>query len=352
MPSKQTISQFAPRLLAWQRRYGRHHLPWQVGDPYCVWLSEIMLQQTQVVTVLDYYPRFLAAFPTVALLAAAEQDAVLSVWQGLGYYSRARNLHKAARQVMAEFGGVFPSTRLSLETLCGVGRSTAAAIAVFAFGQRETILDGNVRRVLCRVFARDGAAQSKAFSDGLWALAETLLPENNADTPAYIQGLMDLGATVCTHSKPACARCPMNDLCLAKAQNRVAALPRKKTATKVPALPLYWLHLRRADGAVWLQKRPQQGIWGGLWCVPCFSDLAAAAAFANQAGLGMNAFTANAAIEHRLSHRLLQITPLRCALRLPENAADGFGAGEWVKPPALAEYGLPKPLVRYLRPSG
>ena len=211
---------FYERLIRWQKQHGRHHLTWQVQNPYCVWLSEIMLQQTQVATVLDYYPRFLEKFPTVQTLAAAPQDEVLSLWAGLGYYSRARNLHKAAQQVVGQFGGTFPSERKDLETLCGVGRSTAAAICAFAFNRRETILDGNVKRVLCRVFARDGNPQDKKFENSLWTLAESLLPSENADMPAYTQGLMDLGATVCKRTKPLCHQCPMADICEAKKQNR------------------------------------------------------------------------------------------------------------------------------------
>ena len=348
MPPKTTVQQFAPRLIAWQQQHGRHHLPWQVADPYGVWLSEIMLQQTQVATVLDYYPRFMAAFPTVQALAAAPQDAVLSLWQGLGYYSRARNLHKAAQQVVADFNGEFPRTRQQLERLSGVGRSTAAAIAAFAFGQRESILDGNVKRVLCRVFAQDGDANSKAFNDTLWALAESLLPPAAADMAAYTQGLMDLGATVCKRSKPLCNACPMADVCQARAQNRVAELPRKKTAVAVAVLPLYWLVLRRADGALWLHKRPQKGIWGGLWCVPCVSNLVEAEQWLAQAGLNLADMSEGHTISHRLTHRLLQITPLVCDFRLPESSAIIEDDGEWVAKADLAAYGLPKPLAAYL----
>lgn len=348
MPLDQTVQQFAPRLIAWQQQHGRHHLPWQVADPYCVWLSEIMLQQTQVATVLDYYPRFIAAFPDVHALAAAPQDAVLSLWQGLGYYSRARNLHRAAQQVVADFNGEFPCTRHELERLSGVGRSTAAAIAAFAFGRRESILDGNVKRVLCRVFAQDGDAHSKAFNDTLWALAESLLPPAAVDMPAYTQGLMDLGATVCKRSKPLCVACPMADLCRARAQNRVAELPRKKAAVAVAVLPLYWLVLRRADGALWLHKRPQQGIWGGLWCVPCVATLAEAAAVLAALGLNWDDVDEAATISHRLTHRLLQITPLVGGFRLPENIAAALTDGAWVAEADLAAYGLPKPLAAYL----
>lgn len=337
---------FARRLILWQRQYGRNGLPWQVKNPYCVWLSEIMLQQTQVATVLDYYPRFLEKFPTVQNLAAAKEDDVLSLWAGLGYYSRARNLHKAAQQVVNGFGGEFPETREDLETLCGVGRSTAAAIAAFAFNRRETILDGNVKRVLCRVFARDGNPQDKKFENTLWTLAESLMPSESSDMPAYTQGLMDLGATVCKRSKPLCGECPMADICEAKKQNRIHELPRKKTAAEVKTLPLYWLVLRRSDGALLLQKRPPKGIWGGLYCVPCFENLkdlsAAAAAF----GLTEEDLSERPALTRRLTHRLLLIAPFEAETqkRPSENLSDGL----WVMPQDLADYGLPKPLADYI----
>lgn len=336
---------FAERLILWQRQYGRSGLPWQVKNPYCVWLSEIMLQQTQVATVLDYYPRFLEKFPTVQSLAAAKEDDVLSLWAGLGYYSRARNLHKAAQQVVNSFGGEFPETREDLETLCGVGRSTAAAVAAFAFNRRETILDGNVKRVLCRVFARDGNPQDKKFENTLWTLAESLMPSESSDMPAYTQGLMDLGATVCKRSKPLCGECPMADICEAKKQNRINELPRKKTAGEVKTLPLYWLILRRNDGALLLQKRPPKGIWGGLYCVPCFENLKDLSAAAAVFGLTEEDLNERSAITHRLTHRLLLITPFEAEMqqRPSENLSDGL----WVMPQDWADYGLPKPLADY-----
>ena len=346
-----TSPSFAERLIRWQRSHGRHHLPWQVQDPYRVWLSEIMLQQTQVATVLDYYPRFVARFPDVAALAAAPQDDVLGLWAGLGYYSRARNLHKAAQQVVNEFGGVFPQQRQDLEKLCGVGRSTAAAIAAFAFRQRESILDGNVKRVLCRVFARDGNPADKKFEHELWALAESLLPAQNADMPAYTQGLMDLGATVCKRSKPLCGECPMAETCLAKAQNRTAELPRKKAAVEVKNLPLYWLLLRRSDGALLLQKRPPSGIWGGLYCVPCFDTLQGLYAFAARFGITSDGLIEAAPLTHRLTHRLLLITPFEAQTERPSealSASENLPDGLWAAPPNLADYGLPKPLQTYL----
>ena len=351
---------FSERLIRWQKQYGRHHLPWQVQNPYCVWLSEIMLQQTQVATVLDYYPRFLEKFPTVQALAAAPQDEVLSLWAGLGYYSRARNLHKAAQQVVGQFGGTFPSERKDLETLCGVGRSTAAAICAFAFNRRETILDGNVKRVLCRVFARDGNPQDKKFENSLWTLAESLLPSENADMPAYTQGLMDLGATVCKRTKPLCHQCPMADICEAKKQNRIAKLPRKKTALEVQTLPLYWLIVRNQDGAILLEKRPAKGIWGGLYCVPCFETLNETYACAEKLGIFSECavspwddLSEQPALTHRLTHRLLMITPFEAQISSPDTLPRSENASKdnrfWVKPENLADYGLPKPLADYLK---
>ncbi len=342
----QTQHSFANQLIRWQGQHGRHHLPWQTRDAYCVWLSEIMLQQTQVATVLNYYPRFLARFPNVHTLATAAQDDVLALWQGLGYYSRARNLHKAAQQVVCDFGGEFPSQRQQLETLCGVGRSTAAAIAAFAFHQRETILDGNVKRVLCRVFARDGNPADKKFDNELWALAESLLPERNADMPAYTQGLMDLGATVCKRSKPLCGECPMAGMCEAKARNLIDILPRKKTAVKIETLPLYWLLLRDRTGALLLEKRPQKGIWGGLYCLPCFASLADLETAAARFGLAPGDLLEHHALTHRLTHRLLLITPFSATLgQLPEPFSGSFNVAE----NNLSAYGLPKPLHAFLR---
>ncbi|WII92911.1 A/G-specific adenine glycosylase [Kingella negevensis] len=330
---------FSFLLITWQKQYGRHHLPWQVSDPYRVWLSEIMLQQTQVITVLDYYPRFVARFPTVQDLAAAPQDDVLQLWAGLGYYSRARNLHFAAQQVVNDFGGTFPANRVQLESLKGVGRSTAAAICAFAFRLPETILDGNVKRVLCRVFALDGDPSDKAFERDLWAKAESLLPENRADMPAYTQGLMDLGATVCTRSKPRCEVCPMNKMCQALAQDLTAELPRKKAAVAVQQQTLFWLIAQREDGAIWLHKRPQRGIWAGLYCVPTFDSLAQMGE-----GVTVDELEELPALTHRLTHRLLEIIPYRA------NTFSGcVNNGIWVLPSDFAAFGMPKPLANLLQ---
>ena len=334
---------FSTRLIQWQRQHGRNNLPWQTRDAYRVWLSEIMLQQTQVATVLNYYSRFLAAFPSVQALAAASQDQVLSLWAGLGYYSRARNLHAAAQQVVEQHSGVFPSTRAELETLKGVGRSTAAAIAAFAYHQREAILDGNVKRVLCRVFAKDGDPADKAFERQLWALAESLLPERPSEMPAYTQGLMDLGATLCTRSKPRCHQCPMQSICQARAQNRTAELPRKKSPIAIQQQTLYWLLIEH-NRAIWLHKRPQHGIWAGLWCAPTFNSLAELQHFATQHRISFDHASKLPTIAHRLTHRQLEIIPYHI------NAHSGSlkTAGEWVNTQALAQYGTPKPLAKLL----
>lgn len=261
---------FATRLVAWQKQHGRHDLPWQVRDPYRVWLSEIMLQQTQVTAVLEYYARFLQRFPDVAALAAASVDEVLALWSGLGYYSRARNLHKAALMVMEEFGGQFPAQREALQRLPGVGRSTAAAIASFAFAQRETILDGNVKRVLTRCFGIAGFPGEKAVEKQLWALAEALLPADGSQMTAYTQGLMDLGATVCGR-KPACTVCPMVDGCVAAQQGRTHELPTPRPKKAQPTRHTVMLLAQHGE-RIWLERRPPSGIWGGLLSLPEFAD--------------------------------------------------------------------------------
>jgi len=276
---------FAHRLIAWQHRSGRHALPWQqTRDPYRIWVSEIMLQQTQVQTVLAYYARFIERFPDVSTLAGAESDEVLALWSGLGYYSRARNLHACARLVMSRHGGAFPDNAPALEALPGIGRSTAAAIAAFAWGRREAILDGNVKRVLCRVFGIEGFPGERAVEQRLWNLAAGLLPvldEPGAgdcqagDSPdaggieAYTQGLMDLGATVCLRARPRCELCPMSGRCEARRQDRVAELPTRRPARTVDVRHAE-LVLLCADARVLLERRPPRGIWGGLWSLPEF----------------------------------------------------------------------------------
>ena len=262
-------------LVDWQRSHGRHALPWQnTRDPYRVWLSEIMLQQTQVGTVLGYYERFLARFPDARALAAAPQDDVLALWSGLGYYSRARNLHRCAQQVVERHGGDFPRSAAALAELPGIGRSTAAAISSFCFGERVAILDGNVRRVLSRVLAFEGDLAQAAQERALWDLATGLLPQHAADMPAYTQGLMDLGATLCMPRRADCLLCPWQAPCRARAQGRELDFPVRTRKLKRGRRESWCLWLRTPQ-AVWLQQRPDSGIWAGLWTPPMFDDAAA-----------------------------------------------------------------------------
>jgi A/G-specific adenine glycosylase len=277
---------FAQKLIAWQRRHGRRGLPWQgTRDPYRVWLSEVMLQQTQVGTVIPYYTRFLARYPTVQALAQASEDDVLRLWSGLGYYARGRNLHKAARQIAASG---FPTSLPEIQNLPGVGRSTAGAIAAFAFGERAAILDANAKRVLSRCFA--------LREQDLWNVAERLVPQRGIET--YTQALMDLGATVCTR-QPQCGRCPVKAACIARRTGRVAELPAARPRKPLPLRRVSWfifLHARR----VLLERRPAPGIWGGLWCFPEKALLAAS---------GIRRLDP---IDHGFTHFRLRIQPLLC----------------------------------------
>ena len=257
---------FASRLIGWQKRHGRHALPWQhTRDAYRIWLSEIMLQQTQVVTVIPYYERFLALFPDVFALANAPLDAVMQCWSGLGYYSRARNLHKCAKIVVDEYQGNFPSDPAVLERLPGIGRSTAAAIAVFSSGVRAAILDGNVVRVFSRVFGLADPVTETEGKKRFWQMAVDLLPDS--DIESYTQGLMDLGATVCTRGRPDCPNCPFSGTCVAFLENRVDELPVKK-ARKTTTIRHVVMLLVYADDRILLEKRPSSGIWGGLYSLP------------------------------------------------------------------------------------
>lgn len=298
---------FAARLCVWQKRAGRHHLPWQGQNAYCVWLSEIMLQQTQVATVLRYYPSFLARFPDVFALAQADEQDVLAHWSGLGYYARARHLHRCARQVAA-MGGEFPHTVEALSALPGIGRSTAAAIAVFAFGARSAILDGNVKRILCRHEGIFGDVQQGAVARQLWACAEKLLPQR--DLPCYTQGLMDLGSTLCGRKQAKCGECPVNEDCYAHRQGCVDALPSARKRPLRGERRLRWLLL--FDGShLLLQQRPTPGVWGGLWTPPDALENAALVAPLLQKlhSLGMQA-RPMADLHHDLTHLHLQIEVL------------------------------------------
>jgi A/G-specific adenine glycosylase len=339
---------FARLLIAWQRSHGRHQLPWQnTRDPYRVWLSEIMLQQTQVSTVLGYYERFLARFPDVASLAAASMDDVLSLWSGLGYYARGRNLHRCAQAVVANHGGRFPDNSATLAELPGIGRSTAAAIAAFCFGERVAILDGNVKRVLTRVLAFDGDLASAARERELWALATELLPEGGDGIEAYTQGLMDLGATLCTQRSPQCLLCPVNQRCLALRTGRPENFPVKTRKLKRGRREHDWLLLWRAD-QLWLTQRPSTGIWAELWSVPEFAALDDV----NAAWPGSHERLPD--VLHVLTHLDWLLKPV--VWTLPEGASDAevdavlehLPAGRWFSVDDALAMGLPAPLRRLL----
>jgi A/G-specific adenine glycosylase len=260
------VKSFASRIILWQQQHGRHTLPWQANrDPYRIWLSEIMLQQTQVATVIPYFHRFVARFPDLASLADAQQDEVLQLWSGLGYYSRARNLHDAARIIANRHDGHFPPDANVIAQLPGIGRSTAAAIAALSFGQRCAILDGNVKRVLARHAGVAGWAGDKKVEDMLWQQAESRLPTQAIE--AYTQGMMDLGSLVCTRSQPSCKACPVNADCIAHTQHRTAELPTPRPKKVLPERQIQML-LLLDRGELMLEKRPARGIWGGMWSLP------------------------------------------------------------------------------------
>ncbi|MEK9953064.1 MAG: A/G-specific adenine glycosylase [Curvibacter sp.] len=338
---------WAEVLLGWQARHGRQDLPWQgTRDPYRVWLSEIMLQQTQVATVRDYYARFLQRFPDVQGLAAAGLDDVLALWSGLGYYSRARNLHACALQVVQHHGGEFPRSAQALQALPGIGRSTAAAIASICFGERVAILDGNVKRVLTRLLGYGADLASGANERTLWQLATELLPQRDLQRamPRYTQGVMDLGATVCLPRRPACAACPAAQLCVARREGRPEDYPLKTRKLKRTAQSLWLLWAHTRDGAVWLCRRPTPGVWAGLYCLELFDSLAALQAAVPAAY--RERLQALPVFTHVLTHKDLHLHPVRVQLparvRLSETG-DWQAAGDW---PAL---GLPAPVRRLLQ---
>jgi A/G-specific adenine glycosylase len=362
---KALMKQFSIKLIAWHQQNGRSGLPWQGNlDPYAVWVSEIMLQQTQVATVLERYPRFMKRFPTVKKLATADVDEVLAEWAGLGYYSRARNLHACAKQVVEQYSGKFPSDPLLLEQLKGIGRSTAGAIAAFAFHERAPILDANVKRILARIFAVDGALQDKAVNEQLWKLAEDLLPSKREDMPVYTQALMDFGATWCTSRKPVCLsnekQCPYLKDCQANLSDQVFLFPEKKLKTKSPEFNCDML-LIRSGNAILLQKRPSKAIWGGLWSLPespwqprvgamealdiNTTDLLAAALpgekIANLSKASQK-FVRGEQIKHVFTHRRvwMQIWEANL-LKQSEFLSSDL---QWVPLTQLGRYGLPQPI--------
>nr|WP_187633991.1 A/G-specific adenine glycosylase [Paraburkholderia podalyriae] len=350
-PAIAPMPDFAARLIAWQHQHGRHDLPWQnTRDPYRIWLSEIMLQQTQVSTVIPYYAKFLARFPDVAALAAAPSDEVMALWAGLGYYTRARNLHRCAQVVVEQHGGVFPASVDQLAELPGIGRSTAAAIASFAFGARATILDGNVKRVLARVFGVEGFPGEKKVENAMWTLAESLLPSNasNAEVSAYTQGLMDLGATLCGRGKPDCTRCPFAPDCVANVTGRQRELPIARPKKAVPTRRT-WMLVLRDGNAVMLERRPPSGIWGGLWSLPEAADEASLAERARSFGSD-GEVSPLASFSHVFTHFKLDIEPRLAELDRGVGALAALNDAHtaWVALRDLDAFGVPAPVRKLL----
>jgi A/G-specific adenine glycosylase len=347
------MKDFAFRLIVWQRTHGRHGLPWQGGDAYRVWLSEIMLQQTQVATVIPYFQRFVISFPNIAALAAATEEQVLAHWSGLGYYARGRNLHKAAKIIVENYHGEFPREFAQIVELPGIGRSTAAAVCALAYHQRCAILDGNVKRVLARYCGVEGWAGNKQVEELLWQQAENLLPppcrgrvgegvellrstaftpvlafplkggrdvlavneqpELSGDIATYTQALMDIGATVCTRSKPKCVLCPVQSDCVALQTERTAELPTPRPRKAVPERYATFLLLMHGNDIL-LEKRPSSGIWGGLWCPPQFDDEDAGRDWFVRNGMEASQGERLETFTHTFTHFKLHITPLKIQL--------------------------------------
>jgi A/G-specific adenine glycosylase len=338
---------FAAELLRWFDRYGRKHLPWQRSPtPYRVWVSEIMLQQTQVATVIPYYERFMTRFPSIAALASATTDEVLHLWTGLGYYARARNLHRAAQIVVREHAGVFPRTIDAVQALPGIGRSTAGAILALSLHQRHPILDGNVKRVLTRYFGIRGFPGDLSIERQLWTLADACTPVERVEH--YTQAIMDLGATVCVRSKPVCLACPQQLRCVARREGIQHELPTPRPKRDRPARIAYAVIARNHDGAILLERRPPTGLWGGLWTFPQFDSEDDAMTWAAQRfAVASDAAEALGAYEHAFTHFDLTLHPLVVSVARADAIADQDYV--WYDRRTPARIGLAKPAVDLLR---
>lgn len=346
MPGK---AGFATTVVQWQRKHGRHGLPWQnTSDPYRIWLSEIMLQQTQVATVIGYYERFLERFPTVGALAEASQEEVMPYWAGLGYYARARNLHRCAQAIRDHWNGEFPSSSTDIVTLPGIGRSTAAAIAAFAHGERSPIMDGNVKRVFTRYFGIEGDTSRRAVEQLLWQTAEQAVEAApiDLDMKAYTQGLMDLGSGICTRGRPRCESCPLAPGCVARAQGRQLELPTPKLR-KPPAQRHCSMLILENAGSVLLQQRPSSGIWGGLLSLPQFDTSEELEVACRNWGVALVPAQKMAGLSHAFSHFRLHIEPwlVVCDSVLVREAVPGH---VWLPIPELAAAALPAPVRKLL----
>jgi A/G-specific adenine glycosylase len=339
-------AKFATRVVRWQRSHGRHGLPWQgTRNAYRIWLSEIMLQQTQVATVIPYYERFIARFPSVAALAQASEEDVLGLWSGLGYYARGRNIHRAAREVMEQHAGRFPVEFEALAQLPGIGRSTAAAIAAFAGGERRAILDANARRVIARHAGIGGDPANAGVAAQLWTQAEARLPRDGIEP--YTQGMMDLGAALCLPRNPQCLLCPVSADCVARLENRIGELPgrRARAPTRRRRIAMLVVVSR---GEVLLEKRPSPGIWGGLWSLP-EADAAERpeAALARDWGIEAVSVEPLPPFEHAFTHFTLEVAPWRIRVRNASKAAEGRTA-TWLALSDLAGAALPSPVRKLL----
>jgi len=336
---------FSKKIIAWQKSEGRHDLPWQnCFDPYRIWVSEIMLQQTQVSTVIPYFNRFMSVFPDIATLASSSLDAVLAHWSGLGYYSRARNLHLAAKEIMVVHGGYFPVSFELILGLPGIGRTTAAALSVFAYGAREAILDGNVKRVFARYFAIEGNLSGKREEKDLWPLAYSLLPSN--EIAIYTQGLMDLGATCCKPRKPECMRCPLHRDCVAYRQGRVHEFPSKHLRKAIPEKQTVMLVLEH-EGKLLFKRHPEKGLWGGLYVFPQAETIAEAENFVST-WLGMDTLMGRwlEPLMHTFTHFRLSILPWHIWVK---DKVDPGRNEIWMTRSEALGAGLPVPVRKLVR---
>ena len=342
-------SPLSQNLLHWFHQYGRKHLPWQQDqNPYRVWVSEIMLQQTQVNTVIPYFEKFMDSFPTVADLAQAEEDKVLHHWTGLGYYARARNLHKTARLIHTEHKDIFPKSVDELSELPGIGRSTAGAILSLGYKERAVILDGNVKRVLCRYHCIEGWPDQTQTQKRLWEVAEQHTPQK--DCAHYTQAIMDLGASLCSRNKPACGLCPLNESCEAYLTNRTDEFPHKKPKKTIPVKSTYMLIFHNsAEQKVLLEKRPPQGIWGGLWSFPEKDDISDFDDLLSNQIMGDQQSTKQCPpIRHTFSHYHLDITPVIISLEKSNQSIMENTHWHWYDLAEPQELGLAAPVKKLL----
>lgn len=338
---------FSNNVLQWFDEYGRKHLPWQQNrTSYRVWVSEIMLQQTQVATVIPYYERFMASFPTVGALAQATQDEVLQHWAGLGYYARGRNLHKCAQTVVDEYQGEFPNTVEELTGLSGIGRSTAGAIISLSTGKRAVILDGNVKRVLARFHGTEGWPGKTAVADTLWTHAEKHTPKKRCDD--FNQAMMDLGATLCTRSKPNCTQCPLQKNCFALREGRQTDFPNKKPKKVTPVKTTQWLVLHNERQEILLEQRPQQGIWGGLWSFPEIGIDESGQAYCEAHYGNVGKLEQSEPFRHTFSHYHLDIQPTHLMIEQTQGQVRSDDQHMWFTPHELDKLGLPAPVKKLI----